>query len=171
MLADNRIKQLEELQEMRGRHIWLCWNAFDRWSAAKTQFSDVRLAHFKVDVLLSPTMMATPEDPIHYGPALKKRTTYLMLKANPLGKAHQATLVRLTDFNFNGRYNASKWWGIFRTQDEAELQAVHASLSISARCHADQKEIMLALDLFSVFKQNIEPTLLGLTPFVKVSTV
>lgn len=171
MLADNRIKHLEEIQEMRGQHVWLCWNAFDRWSSSKTQFSDVRIAHFKVEVLLSPTMLATPDDPSHYGPALKKRTTYLMLDENPLGKAHQATLVRLTDFNFNGRYNASKWWGIFRTKEEAELQAVQASLSISARCPPDQKEIMLGLDLFSAFKQNIEPTLLGLTPFQTASTI
>lgn len=171
MLAPNRIKHLEELQEMQDQDVWFAWNAFDRWSSRKTQYSDVRVANFPVTLILSPATMATRDDPIHYGPGLKKRTTYLMIDGDRRGKAHQATLLRATDFNFNGRYNKSPWWGIFRTKEEAELHAVHASLSIPDRCPTDQVEIMLALDLFGVFKHEIEPTLLGLTPFQTVSTI
>ncbi len=165
MYPKHRIKHLEELQEMQGGEVFFFWNAYDKWSTAKTPFSDVRIQSWPVSVLLSPRVMATPDDPIHYGAAEKKRTTLLAID-DPQGKALQLTCVRATDFNFNGRYNPNgKWWSIFRTREEAELHAVHASLSIPQRCPADQREIMLGLDLFCVFRMNVEPTLLGLTPF------
>lgn len=166
MLAPNRIKHLYELQDMIGQEVYFVKNAHDQWSSAKTPFSDVRVRPYRAEVLISPRKLATPDDPIRYGAAEKGRTVYMMIDdpRNPL--PIQATLIRVTDFNFNGRYNArSPWWSMFRTRDEAELHAVHASLSIPSRCPEDQVDIMTSMDVMSVFRNEIEPTLLGLTPF------
>jgi hypothetical protein len=167
---EHRIRTLGQLKEMIGQPVFLCWNAVDYWTPPKTQFSDTNIEEVVIDALLSPRMLATRDDPIHYGEALRGRTTYILPKDRHSTRAHEATLIRVSDFNFGGRSQPHRpWWAMFRTREEAELWNVFVSLSIPARCPAEHRDIFLTnQSLFSVLRMNIEPTIIGLTPYATI---